>query len=188
MAAEVARRLVLNQRTAVRNNRYPERSLLRGGFGRCGYCRCALGVKTITRTRRLKSGNEAPSLRTRYFCHSAVRPDRVCEHHIIEAHKLDDAVWAKVCEILQHPEIIKHELEQMRATEARGEQPGAEQLAQIDDKIARLGQRIVNLRRPAENVDDPDQTKQLAEDIAKLVAEQRATEAERMAAQAHFAE
>ncbi|HKB46299.1 MAG TPA: recombinase family protein [Ktedonobacterales bacterium] len=186
LAAAVAKRLVFNQRTALRNNHYPERSLLRGGFARCGDCRGALGVKTTSH--RLKSGNGAPYLRTRYCCNRSLLLGQQCRARVIEARLLDGVVWAKVCEILRHPEIIEHELEQMRATAARGEQPGVEQVAQIDERVARLGQRIANLRRLAEQVDDPDQTRQLAEDIAKLVAEKRATEAERVAAQAHFAE
>src|SRR5260221_8439811 len=51
LAAEVARRLAFNQQTAIRNNRYPERSLLRGGFARCGECRWTLSVSSVTHRR-----------------------------------------------------------------------------------------------------------------------------------------
>ncbi len=180
LAAAATQRLAFNQRTAIRNNRYPERSLLRGGFARCGDCRTVLGVKTTSYRRANGKGDY---LRTRYFCVHSRPVDPSRPQHTIEAHTLDDAAWAKLCEVLRNPQLIEHEVERMRGTPA----PGTDALAGIDERLVKLARRLANLRRLAEDVDDPDQTRQLAQDIASIAVEKRATEAERVAAVAHYA-
>jgi site-specific DNA recombinase len=168
----VAERLAFNQRTAVRNARHPELTLLRAGFAVCGYCEKRLAAVTF---------DDDGKLASRYYCQG-----RKCEHktQAIEAHRLDGATWEFMVRLLKNPEMIRREYEQMLETET----PGSDQLALIDERIAKLTQRITNKRKYAELVDDDREREALAEETRTLIAERSSYEAERVAATAHFAD
>jgi DNA invertase Pin-like site-specific DNA recombinase len=75
-----------------------------------------------------------------------------------------------VADSLRDRAFIQRELAAMQATDTLG----ADALAVIDDRVAGVTRRLTNLRRLAEQLDDPDQTAQLAEDITGLIARKRA--------------
>src|SRR5260221_26207 len=96
------------------------------------------------------------------------------------SHKLDAAVWAKISEVLTHPELIEREVARMRETE----DPGAEMLANLDRQLAEVDRRIANKRKFAELVDDDQERAELAADVAEQRKGRRTLEAERVAIEA----
>src|SRR5215211_3420745 len=100
----VARRLAANQRAARRSTTHPY--LLRGLVS-CGICR--LSCSGVTRT--------ATDTRYRYYrCRgklAQVSSGRAscCPARFIPATQLDELVWADLCAVLQHPELVAQALE-----------------------------------------------------------------------------
>jgi hypothetical protein len=100
----VARRLAANQRAARRSTTHPY--LLRGLVS-CGVCR--LSCSGVTRT--------ATDTRYRYYrCRgklAQVSSGRAscCPARFIPATQLDELVWADLCAVLQHPELVAQALE-----------------------------------------------------------------------------
>jgi site-specific DNA recombinase len=100
----VARRLATNQQGARRSTTHPY--LLRGLVS-CGVCR--LSCSGVTRT--------ATDTRYRYYrClgkHAQVSSGRAspCPARFIPATQLDELVWADLCAVLQHPELITQAVE-----------------------------------------------------------------------------
>jgi site-specific DNA recombinase len=100
----VARRLAANQRAARRSRTHPY--LLRGLVS-CGVCR--LSCSGVTRT--------ATDTRYRYYrClgkMARVSSGRsgCCPARFIPASQLDELVWADLCAVLQHPELVTQALE-----------------------------------------------------------------------------
>jgi site-specific DNA recombinase len=100
----IARRLATNQRSARRSTTHPY--LLRGLVS-CGICR--LSCSGITRT--------ATDTRYRYYrClgkQAKVASGRLqpCTARFIPATQLDELVWADLCAVLQHPELVTQAVE-----------------------------------------------------------------------------
>src|SRR5258708_24079201 len=95
VAAAAQAHLGHNRDHATRNNRYPERALLRGGIARCGYCGDAL----YANNRHSTYGG----VRTTDRCTSRHESAPDCRAHGMEAHLLDAAAWAKFRELLPLP-------------------------------------------------------------------------------------
>jgi site-specific DNA recombinase len=163
-AARAIAQLEKNKLYSVRNNRDPERTLLRGGIARCGYCERSLG---------LKSSNQVEA----YTCLSRVRYG--CPGHSINVAALDSLVWDRVRDVITRPEIVAAEVERRR-----GQDPGTQDIASLDRRIADLRRRQGNLVRRLGDVDDDDvaglvngeirafaeQIRRLDDDRAALVA------------------
>jgi site-specific DNA recombinase len=100
----VARRLASNQRAARRSTTHPY--LLRGLVS-CGICR--LSCSGVTRT--------ATDTRYRYYrCLGKMAKvssgrSSCCPARFIPATQLDELVWADLCAVLQHPELVTQALE-----------------------------------------------------------------------------
>ena len=100
----VARRLAANQRAARRSTTHPY--LLRGLIS-CGVCR--LSCSGVTRT--------ATDTRYRYYrCRGKMAQvssgrSSCCPARFIPATQLDELVWADLCAVLQHPELVAQALE-----------------------------------------------------------------------------
>lgn len=164
----VLARLALNLQVAARNNHQPTATLVRS-LVRCASCGYRMQVVNTT------------SNGTIYRCQMA-------GHHVgtrtcpgggvtIMAHKLDGAVWAKVAEVLSHPDLIQQEVARMHETD----DPSAEQLATIDRQISEMDRRIANKRKFAEMVDDDEERAELAVEVTNLRKDRRVLEAERVA-------
>jgi site-specific DNA recombinase len=98
---QVQAKLVSNGRFARRNN--TAHAYLLRALVSCGHCRLAC----IGQTRRRYSyyscaGKSHPVLSSR---------DERCQARLIPTHKLDEAVWQDVCEVLTHPETLRQMLE-----------------------------------------------------------------------------
>jgi site-specific DNA recombinase len=171
----VGARLQLNQQLAPRNNHQPAAALVRGLI-RCGHCGYAVHAMNTT------------SNGTRYVCGTGISRTRVrdlCAARGIAlvAHKLDAALWAKVCEVLRDPDLIAREVAAMHETEA----PGSDLLATIDRQMAEMDRRIANKRRFAEQVDDDQERAELAAEVAQLRRDRRVLESERRGVEARAA-
>jgi hypothetical protein len=176
LAAAVAARLHLNQQQATRNNQHPVRALLRSGIARCGYC----GYALYPNNRITPYG----VLHTTYTCSHRHRTHPDCQAHAITTHLLDDAVWAKVCEVLKTRSLVEQEVEHMWATEA----PGTDVFESIDTIVADLSAQIARKRRLFELTDDEQTQNELANEINQLGALRRGHQAERVDAELHYAD
>ncbi|MFL5883335.1 MAG: recombinase family protein, partial [Actinomycetota bacterium] len=102
--ALVERRLAANQRSARRSTTHPY--LLRGLVS-CGVCR--LSCSGVTRT--------ATDTRYRYYrclgkqARVSSGRSRCCPARFTPATQLDELVWADLCAVLQHPELVAQALE-----------------------------------------------------------------------------
>ncbi|MFL6273212.1 MAG: recombinase family protein [Actinomycetes bacterium] len=102
--ALVERRLAANQRSARRSTTHPY--LLRGLVS-CGVCR--LSCSGVTRT--------ASDTRYRYYrclgkqARVSSGRSRCCPARFTPATQLDELVWADLCAVLQHPELVAQALE-----------------------------------------------------------------------------
>ena len=134
----VARRLAANQRAARRSTTHPY--LLRGLVS-CGVCR--LSCSGVTRT--------ATDTRYRYYrCRgkmAQVSSGRAscCPARFIPATQLDELVWADLCAVLQHPELVAQALERAHSGawvpgELRRRQAS---LRQVRASVARQRQRLL---------------------------------------------
>jgi site-specific DNA recombinase len=174
-AAEVQRRLRLNQQLATRSAKDPESALLRG-LVRCGLCGSSVHANRVPAQRRADG-----SVPVRYVCRQAlkVRKDatagRYCTAHSMLADTLDAAVWGKVAAYLRDPSLLAQERERMREAEP----PGTADLASIDRRLVDLRRRIKNKRTYAEQVDDDREREEVAAEVTLLRRAERKTEAER---------
>ncbi|CAA9254302.1 MAG: hypothetical protein AVDCRST_MAG77-2353 [uncultured Chloroflexi bacterium] len=136
--AAVQERFRLNKERAVRNNRNPEASLLRGGYARCGHCKGVVQVRAKT------SKDRWDGLRYDYFCCRSSEPGhehRDCRSSM-SAPLLDAIVWNTVARILKEPTLIEAEVERMSQQEPRDM---AGETADIDDAVADIIRQQRNL-------------------------------------------
>jgi site-specific DNA recombinase len=159
--ATVAQRLSVNQANATRNNRMPERSLLRCGIARCGSCGRAMAVKNPYPSR--------PDGPPRYFCKHAE-----CGRPSIATTVVDGPVWAAVSTVLREPEIIAREVARHRTDGGLDRDLAAieRQLPAIADKQGRTARAIAA-------VDDDDAAAPLLAELKNLADRKKALEAER---------
>jgi recombinase-like zinc beta ribbon protein len=171
----VARRLAANQRAARRSTTHPY--LLRGLVS-CGVCR--LSCSGVTRT--------ASDTRYRYYrCRgkmAQVSSGRAscCPARFIPATQLDELVWADLCAVLQHPELVAQALERAHSgawvpRELRRRQAS---LRQVRASVARQRQRLLEAYL-AEVIDlacFQRQDRALAGQEADLLAREREVAAE----------
>ncbi|MGC4193199.1 MAG: recombinase family protein [Thermomicrobiales bacterium] len=134
LAAAAIAQLGRNKTYAVRNNRNPELSLLRGGIARCGYCNRALTVQNV-----------------RGFLHYGCCQQRRygCPYHAISVTELDAQVWQQVREIVTNPDIVKLELERQRVSD-----PTVGDLESVERRLGELRRKQVNLVKRLATVDD----------------------------------
>jgi site-specific DNA recombinase len=175
VAAEVQRRLRLNQQLASRSAKDPTSALLRG-LAHCGLCGGIMYANRRPARPRLDG-----SIPVRYCCQNAwrVRSDaahgRLCTPHIIDGDVLDTAVWEKMAAILRNPTLLRRELERMRETDP----PGAADLAALDARVITLSRKIDSLKETAGYASDSETRRELAGQIDLAIQQKRQTEAER---------
>ncbi|MCC7362538.1 MAG: recombinase family protein, partial [Anaerolineales bacterium] len=103
---QVQAKLAQNQKYARRHNT-AHWYLLRGMVS-CGLCELSC------------MGRALPSNYRYYICRGHADPiqscrDERCQSRYIPAGQLDEFVWCDLCEVLQHPEMIRHALERAHA-------------------------------------------------------------------------
>ena len=153
--------LARNRQQAVRNNKNPEATLLRGGYARCGSCGTTLNATTK------RSGA--------FYRHST----RALDHHgcppiHVKAARLDADVWRRVRLILTQPELIADEL--ARTCE---DDPTLADLAAIDHRLELVERRQSNLVRRLALIDDEDTAALVAVEVNALASQKRQLETER---------
>jgi site-specific DNA recombinase len=175
VAAEVQRRLRLNQQLAIRNAKDPEAALLRG-LVRCGLCGGMVRANRLPSHMRLDG-----SVPVRYDCNNVYRVKKDAEHgryctpHGIFGDVLDAAVWEKVAAVLCDPSLIARELERMRDADP----PAAADLSALYARVQTLERRISSLVATAEYASDDDARRELAAQIDLYSQQKRKTETER---------
>lgn len=144
-----------NKARSIRSAKDPESALLRGGFVRCGYC----------------GGTMYPRPRTNgkaeYVCRRGQNFLGECVKPTLMTHRLDEAVWSKVEEILTNPWTIREQLERQQAD---GYTPAEDQLASLERSLTKLNQQQANLSHAVAMLTEPDAAAPLLarlEDIAK---------------------
>jgi len=166
--ARVNEQLRRNKEMSARNNRDPHASILRG-LVRCGHC----GYRMTVINSRGKNG---VSIRCQTGIGRLSQRDRCSSRGLmIAAHKLDDAVWAKVTYVLRHPAVITEAVERMRAAPT----PGTDNLASTDERLAKIDQQIATIHKQVLKVDDEAARDRWAADEKLLWKERREVEAER---------
>jgi len=99
---QVQEKLSKNRQTASRNN--TRHSYLLRGMISCGLCRRGAGGRT--------SGDKYHYYVCRGHSDALQLPlEQRCTARFMPAQKLDDLVWADLCQVLTHPDIIAHALE-----------------------------------------------------------------------------
>jgi site-specific DNA recombinase len=154
--------LTRNRVASVRNNRHPERFLLRGGRLQCGSCGHSMHCKMAR-----------PGYPVYYCGGHHLRPGVCPAPTIISTDLLDDEVWHRVESILTQPDIIERELERLRQDD-----PTEADLALLDAAIADITRRQTNVSRAIARLDDAD-SEPLLKELASLGSQRRQLEAER---------
>jgi site-specific DNA recombinase len=165
---EANARLAVNQRTAARNNRNPEASLLRGGFVRCGRCGRTMHVQWRHQTRNGKR-RDWPTYQCRHQFHTA----DACSH-TISVQKLDTEVWEFVTERLMDSTFIEREIERLRRTD-----PQTGRIADLDIAIRDLQKQIDNLAAGLAQLSQPAAIAAVSVQMDTLAKQQAGLEAEK---------
>lgn len=159
----VQQRLQRNRERAIRNNRNPESSLLRGGFARCGYCGTVLSVVTARGLVYYRHGSRTLD------CHG-------CPTVTIRTDGLDAAVWRHVSEIVMQPSVITAEVERRRQFD-----PNAANLAAIERCLQETTRRQTNLIRRLAAIDDEDAAALVTAEINGLAMQRQQLQEEQLA-------
>jgi site-specific DNA recombinase len=127
-------RLQLNQRLQIRHTKQP--SVLQGLLvcAQCGYA--FYRVNSPSGGRRLYY----------YRCGSELKhpKGRVCQARAIRVDHLDQLVWERIWELLNHPELIAREIER-RLQEHRQSSPVEQRRQRVSQEAARITQQADNL-------------------------------------------
>ena len=159
----VLERLEANKLRAIRNNRDPEATLLRGGFARCGYCGASLSAK-----RRAEDGSHS------YRCIGTATDRHGCPDFAIAAPLLDRGRWARVVEVLRDPANIAGEVARL------GDQPASgSNLDALDRRISELVKRQAGAARLLSTLDDDEATAPLAHELRSLANQKRQLDGDR---------
>ena len=158
----VLARLVRNKAEATRRNADPEATLLRSGFALCGYC------GHLLRAMYSQQGWV-------YRCRSAER-NGSCPGFQIQASILDTAVWERVAAVLTQPDIIAAEVARQQTVS-----PTADDRLALDRRLAEIDTRRQRAARAVLTLDDEEAAAPLIAEMATLVRQRRALEAERAA-------
>jgi site-specific DNA recombinase len=146
----VQQRLQLNQARATRSAKNPEAALLRGGYVVCGHC-----GRTLQARPRSDGG-------TQYVCARGKRYGD-CPGTVISGHQLDGAIWSRVRDILQDPDLLRHELERRKDAD-----PTPHQLATAERTLVDLERRGANIARGIAQMDDEEAARPLLEKLTEL--------------------
>jgi hypothetical protein len=136
---------------ATRNNRHPEKSLLRT-FVHCAHCGYTLHAR-----------------RGRYRCtHNNVAPGQCPANPTIAIDKLDTATWERVEAMLTEPDVVAVELERLI-----GNDPTEQEAATVRRQLAAVRQRHKTLRTNlAQTTMSAKTAQRTAEDLATLEADE----------------
>lgn len=130
-------RLELNKKLSARHTKEP--SVLQGILvcAQCGYALCRVSTR-------------APGGQIRYCYYRCLgsdhrRPEgRTCNARPVRVDQLDQLVWEQVWELLNHPELVRHEMER-RLQEHRHSRPVEQRKDKLSKEVARIEQQTDKL-------------------------------------------
>ncbi len=164
-------RLAVNRNLAVRNNKNPERALLRSGYAVCGYCGCSMSAASYGPDKE----------KTKYVCNPMNRDKFGCPNFMQDATILDNDVWAAITERLKNPELIALEVEALRKAD-----PTTVDLDVVETRLASIKKQQANLVKHLATVGDDDvaalfqiELSALSKQATGVMAELEAIRAER---------
>lgn len=161
----VQERLARNKAESTRNNKHPERTLLRAGFIFCGYCGRAMNVQGTAGDYRCGE-NQARGVA------------RCAGSPAIRSTVADAAAWAKVRTVLMDPTVIQREVERRAADDGAAERD-VQRIAGLVDEIDRKRKNLTaNL-----GLLDPESAGDVRALLKTLAEQRQALEAERVEAQ-----
>jgi site-specific DNA recombinase len=160
--AAVAERLAQNKTNAVRNNRSPEATLLRGGYIICGHCGWCLMVRNY------------PNRKSVYTCRSRIMKAHDCPQPGIAASLIDGPVWQRLTEVLRDPAIIAAELARQRTGGGLDQKVTA-----IERHLTGLADKQGRTARAIATVNDDDAAIPLITELKSLAEQKKAVERER---------
>lgn len=158
--SRVQARLAGNKAESQRLDRDPHVAVFRRGHAICGGCFHPLAVKPG------KGGLQ-------YTCNAQGRW-HCPEPAAIQVATLDDAAWALVQGVLEHPELIAERVARLATEDTTG--PELEHLDKHLVELDRRGRRLVNA---VAKLDDDDAIQPLLTALTKVAEERRGTEARR---------
>lgn len=170
-AALARQRLAQHRVESSRRNRNPEAFLLRGGYLRCGCCGHL--VSTVWMRHGSRPDDEARD-RALYRIQRRSVGHHDCPTTQIEAKNLDREVWARVEDILLHPENIKDELARMLTDD-----PTAGDVAALGKQEAALERARANHLKAIGQTDDDDTRALILGQLADLNRQRQQLAAER---------
>jgi site-specific DNA recombinase len=160
LADAVRDRLAQNREEASRNARYPEGTLLRGGFARCGEC----GTKISQQ--HLYGKEDRQGRYFQYLCPRWQRTRNACNVSIGSV-GVDRYVWKLVRELIQDPDRLIQKVEQRTAVEfAQEDREGLE--SELEDITIRRRKLVLRM----EIEDDPRMLAEIKERSRQLAEEE----------------
>ncbi|HEU5378013.1 MAG TPA: recombinase family protein [Ktedonobacteraceae bacterium] len=139
----VQKRLKNNKQTATRNQHYPEKYLLRGGYAKCGYC----GGNMTT----LRVGKKKEPF---YVCSTTVNMDGRCKmYNYTLAEMLDSYAWSIAKTIIRNPSVVDKAVEDKKTKD-----PNAERREYIMGELAKNKASRARLIARLEDEDLDDET------------------------------
>jgi site-specific DNA recombinase len=163
--AAVLTQLDYNKAHATRHNIYPEATLLRAGYIRCGHCGYVMGVRNAPPAR--------PTHSPIYICPSPTCKQPGVTQPTIAASIIDPIVWGLVRAVLSDPAIIARELDKQRNDGALDRD-----LAALDTRLAANATKQTTLARRIAVLSD-DAAEPVMTELELLAAAKRTMEADR---------
>lgn len=152
----VQRKIIEHHRRAGRPPYDPERTLLRGGFARCGLCGRAMSAMRATH------GNYY------YQCSSAhLLAEQRC-NITISAKTLDAAVWSKLVELLERDDILAREMHR-----PSDERALADDRLRVERQLRTIETRQARLAQAMSMLEDPDAVAPLVAQMNHLAVTRR---------------
>ena len=156
--AVIQARMKINKATAIRNNRDPESSLLRGGYVRCGYCGWSMEARKM---------HKKSTPMTVYVCSRRKKSEYTGEcQHGISVRLLDTAMWEHLKSLATRPDAIAAELERMQR-----EDPTVADIEAVERSLTQVVRQQRNLIENLANVSGAAAT--LITDKINTLEEQR---------------
>jgi site-specific DNA recombinase len=174
-ADAVAGLLARNKAEQIRNHRNPDAFLLRG-YIYCGAC-----GGTVNSAMQPSNGEGCPD-RAVYLVPRTRWRHRGCPYAKVPAYKIDAEVWESLRARLGDRGFIAQQIARHRQKDTAGEE-----LVAVEQSIADVSRRQVNLARTIGNLDDADASAPLEVELASLSTQKRSLEARRTALRAQRA-
>ncbi len=156
----VLKQISTNRQESIRNNKHPdELGLLRAGYIFCGICGGRMNVKYPSEA-ELRNGASS-----RYKCQKKDGGEGIEHNHRVQIHTklIDNLAKEKIAEALQHPELVRAKVEELRNAIKKKVDTTA-----IEETLANIKRKIKNLQDLAEDVSDKEEMANLKVRIKEL--------------------